>query len=172
MPEALRVQSIEIGTQVWGAEFTRKGLCRLHFPPWRPQHGSHVLPYSQNQVLRRWLMAYWDPASPPASHAPPLPELDLSAGTGFQQAVWRALMQIPYGATQTYGELALRIGKPGASRAVGTACGRNPVPVLVPCHRVVASGGKLGGFSAGLSWKRTLLNLEASRPGMVPQSPR
>ena len=79
-------------------------------------------------------------------------------------------MQIPYGATQTYGELALRIGKPGASRAVGTACGRNPVPVLVPCHRVVASGGKLGGFSAGLSRKRTLLNLEASRPGMVPQT--
>ena len=80
-------------------------------------------------------------------------------------------MQIPYGATQTYGELALRIGKPGASRAVGTAWGRNPVPVLVPCHRVVASGGKLGGFSAGLSRKRTLLNLEASRSGMVPQSP-
>ena len=79
-------------------------------------------------------------------------------------------MQIPYGATQTYGELALRIGKPGASRAVGTACGRNPVPVLVPCHRVVASGGKLGGFSAGLSWKCTLLNLEANRPGMVPQT--
>ena len=89
-----------------------------------------------------------------------MPELDLSAGTGFQQAVWRALMQIPYGATQTYGELALRIGNPDASRAVGTACGRNPVPVLVPCHRVVASGGKLGGFSAGLSWKRTLLNLK------------
>ena len=61
----------------------------------------------------------------------PCLELDLSAGTGFQQAVWRALMQIPYGATQTYGELALRIGNPGASRAVGTACGRNPVPVLV-----------------------------------------
>ena len=79
-------------------------------------------------------------------------------------------MQIPYGATQTYGELALRIGKPGASRAVGTACGRNPLPVLVPCHRVVASGGKLGGFSAGLSWKYTLLNLEASRSGMVPQT--
>ncbi|HCB97801.1 MAG TPA: hypothetical protein DEP78_06025 [Verrucomicrobiales bacterium] len=171
MPGVLRVQSIEIGTQVWGAEFTRKGLCRLHFPPWRPQHGSHVLPHSQNQVLRRWLMAYWDPAPPSASHGPPMPELDLSAGTGFQQAVWRALMQIPYGATQTYGELALRIGNPDASRAVGTACGRNPVPVLVPCHRVVASGGKLGGFSAGLSWKRTLLNLEASRSGMVPQSP-
>ena len=79
-------------------------------------------------------------------------------------------MQIPYGATQTYGEVALRIGKPGASRAVGTACGRNPVPVLVPCHRVVASGGKLGGFSAGLSWKRNLLNLEASRSGMVHQT--
>lgn len=85
--------------------------------------------------------------------------LDL-IGTDFERSVWRELLAIPYGVTRSYGELARRIGAPGASRAVGRANGANPVPIVVPCHRVLATGGKLGGFSAGLDMKRRLLALE------------
>ena len=84
-------------------------------------------------------------------------ELDLDLrGTPFQRAVWDEMQRIPFGRTTTYGELARRLGRPGASRAVGHACGANPVPIVVPCHRVVAREG-LGGFSAGLQRKRALL---------------
>jgi len=89
-----------------------------------------------------------------------LPALDLR-GSAFELAVWRELGRIPYGATRTYGEVAARLGRPGAARAVGHANARNPVPVLVPCHRVVAAGG-LGGFSGGLDRKRALLALEGA----------
>jgi len=89
-----------------------------------------------------------------------LPPLDLSGGTAFQRQVWNQLRKLRSGETSSYGELARRIGKPGAARAVGGACGANPVPVLVPCHRVLASDGGLGGFSGGLKWKRLLLARE------------
>jgi methylated-DNA-[protein]-cysteine S-methyltransferase len=88
-------------------------------------------------------------------------QLDLSTGTTFQQAVWRTLRKIPHGETRTYAWVAKQIGKPNAARAVGGACSANPVPVFVPCHRVVASGGGLGGFSLGLPLKRRLLALES-----------
>jgi len=81
-------------------------------------------------------------------------------GTEFQQQVWTALTSIPYGATITYGELARRIGRPKASRAVGAANGRNPIPVIIPCHRVIGSSGKLVGFGGGLDTKQSLLRLE------------
>ncbi len=86
--------------------------------------------------------------------------LDLAGGTAFQRKVWRTLQQIPYGETRSYAWVARRIGKPKAARAVGAACGANPIPVIIPCHRVVASDGSLGGFTAGLAWKRKLLRLE------------
>jgi len=86
--------------------------------------------------------------------------VDLSEGTEFQRAVWQVLREIPYGETRSYAWVARRVGRPRAARAVGAACGANPVPVLVPCHRVVASDGSLGGFSGGLAWKRKLLRLE------------
>jgi O-6-methylguanine DNA methyltransferase len=89
-----------------------------------------------------------------------LPPLDLSAGTAFQQSVWQALRQIRFGQTRSYGEIARAIGKPRALRAVGGACGANPIPVLVPCHRVLAANQKIGGFSGGLDWKRRLLARE------------
>jgi O-6-methylguanine DNA methyltransferase len=95
-----------------------------------------------------------------------LPPLDLSRGTPFQQEVWRALLEIPAGETRSYGEIAARVGEPGAARAVGAACGANPIPVLVPCHRVLAAHKKLGGFSSGLKWKRLLLEREARRAGI------
>lgn len=86
-------------------------------------------------------------------------DLDLG-GTRFQRAVWKALAAVPFGKVVTYGELAMRVKRPGAARACGSACGANPVPVIVPCHRVVAAGGGLGGFGGGLPLKRKLLALE------------
>lgn len=82
-------------------------------------------------------------------------------GTPFERAVWAYLCRIPYGETRTYGEVAAAVADPGAARAVGVACNRNPVPVLVPCHRVVGAGNKLVGFGGGLARKRYLLELEA-----------
>jgi methylated-DNA-[protein]-cysteine S-methyltransferase len=81
-------------------------------------------------------------------------------GTAFQRSVWRQLQEIPYGETISYGELARRVGNPKASRAVGSANGANPVPIVIPCHRVIAGDGTLGGFGGGLLTKQTLLTLE------------
>lgn len=82
------------------------------------------------------------------------------AGTPFQQAVWTALREVPYGTTCTYGDLAAAIGRPTAVRAVGAANGRNPVCIVVPCHRVVGSGGSLTGYAGGIERKQHLLALE------------
>ncbi len=88
-------------------------------------------------------------------------DVDLElAGTDFQRRVWAALQTIPYGQTRSYGEIAERIGAPGASRAVGLANGRNPVGIIVPCHRVIGSSGGLTGYGGGLDRKRLLLALE------------
>jgi methylated-DNA-[protein]-cysteine S-methyltransferase len=93
-------------------------------------------------------------------------ELPLApAGTDFQRRVWRALAAIPYGKTMSYGELAHRIGNPRASRAVGLANGANPLPIIVPCHRVIGANGSLTGFGGGLPIKRALLALENALPG-------
>lgn len=81
-------------------------------------------------------------------------------GTPFQIMVWQALQEIPYGTTLTYGEIATRIGRPKAARAVGMACNRNPLLIVVPCHRAVGAGGKLTGFACGLEIKRELLEIE------------
>ncbi|MFQ5801523.1 MAG: methylated-DNA--[protein]-cysteine S-methyltransferase [Candidatus Methylomirabilales bacterium] len=94
--------------------------------------------------------------------------LDLTTATPFQQRVWAALRGIPHGATQVYQEVAKMIGMPRAARAVGQAVGANPIPLLIPCHRVVASDGSLGGFAWGLTWKRHLLQVE----GIAPASKR
>jgi methylated-DNA-[protein]-cysteine S-methyltransferase len=84
-------------------------------------------------------------------------------GTAFQLGVWRALTDIPYGQTISYGELARRIGRPSASRAVGLANGANPLPIVVPCHRVIGADGSLTGFGGGLPIKRKLLALEGAK---------
>ena len=81
-------------------------------------------------------------------------------GTPFQEGVWRALREIPYGETASYGELAERIGRPSASRAVGMANGRNPISIVVPCHRVIGASGELTGYAGGVERKRFLLELE------------
>ncbi len=81
-------------------------------------------------------------------------------GTAFQCRVWKALCEIPFGKTASYGDIARAIGSPRAFRAVGMACGRNPIILIVPCHRVLAAGGAIGGYSEGLAVKRSLLKLE------------
>lgn len=88
--------------------------------------------------------------------------LDLRLGTAFQQLAWKALASIGYGQTITYGELAVRMGRPSASRAAGAAIGRNPLAIIVPCHRVVGSNGSLTGYAGGLERKRALLQLEGA----------
>jgi methylated-DNA-[protein]-cysteine S-methyltransferase len=88
--------------------------------------------------------------------------LDLQAGTPFQQSVWDALQRIPRGGTTSYAELARRLGRPQAARAIGAAVGRNPVSVVVPCHRVLGTGGALTGYAGGLERKTALLQLEGA----------
>jgi methylated-DNA-[protein]-cysteine S-methyltransferase len=87
--------------------------------------------------------------------------LSVRGGSGFERAVWDQIAAIGYGEMRTYGEIATALGDPGAARAVGIACNHNPLPIVVPCHRVVGAGGKLVGFGGGLARKRFLLELEA-----------
>ncbi len=124
--------------------------ARLPDPTWTEDAQCFV-------QLQGALMAY-------AMGKGPLPDWNLGhlGATPFQRRVWRELQRIPYGEVRTYGDIARSLGQPGASRAVGSACGRNPIPLFIPCHRVIASGGGLGGFSCGLDVKRRLLRLEGA----------
>lgn len=88
-----------------------------------------------------------------------------ASGTGFQEAIWDALVRIPRGETLTYGELAAKVGRPGAARAAGAACGVNPVALLIPCHRVIGSKGALGGYRWGLERKAMILSAESHTRG-------
>ena len=92
-------------------------------------------------------------------------ELDISCLGGFTQKVLNELMNIPYGETRTYGWLARKVGKPGAARAVGQALKRNPIPIIIPCHRVIRDDGTIGGFSMGVNIKERLLALEGVHVG-------
>ncbi len=93
--------------------------------------------------------------------------LDLTPGTAFQQQVWRTLQTIPYGETRSYRWLAEAVGRPRAMRAVGNANGKNPLPIVVPCHRVVRENGGLGGYTGGVHIKRSLLDLESGIRGAL-----
>ena len=92
-----------------------------------------------------------------------------ATGTAFQTSVWAALREIPYGETRNYGQLAEAIGKPTAVRAVGLANSRNPISIIVPCHRVIGSNGSLTGYSGGLERKRALLDLERAAPAWTEE---
>ena len=123
----------------------------------------------------------WEPADPDAFadvvtqlssyFAGTLTEFDVeiqSDGTEFQRRVWTALQTIPYGETRSYGQIAEQIGSPAASRAVGLANGRNPISIIVPCHRVIGSSGSLTGYGGGIERKRTLLELEMNAHSLTP----
>jgi O-6-methylguanine DNA methyltransferase len=129
-------------------------LPALKTPPREPFRAKDSRDWKTASEFFRWLEEKFPPIGNPN-------------GTVFQQAVWNALKKIPCGQTRTYGEIATTVGKPKAVRAVGSACGANPLPVFIPCHRVTAKNG-LGGFSSGLPWKKLLLDAEASNEGKSP----
>lgn len=147
------------------AAYSAAGLAALAFPSGGKPRAAKTIP----APMRRWHERTAGALNAAlAGHGPQvLPPLDLSAGTAFQRRVWAALRQIACGETRSYGELARLVGNAGAARAVGNACGANPIPVLIPCHRVLAARHRLGGFSSGLRWKRKLLR----REGVFGESP-
>ncbi|MFQ6101878.1 MAG: methylated-DNA--[protein]-cysteine S-methyltransferase [Anaerolineae bacterium] len=153
---------------VWVAT-TKMGLCAVGLGAGQPG------------AFFAWLARHISPEPPredPEALAPALAQLgeyfsrtrrkfDLPLdvrGTAFQKAVWAQVTSIPYGTTTTYGEIAQRIGRPRAARAVGAANGANPLPILIPCHRVIGARGSLTGYGGGLEVKATLLRLEGTVP--------
>jgi methylated-DNA-[protein]-cysteine S-methyltransferase len=143
------------------AHYSQRGLAALNFPdrrdsihPAKPENGipSEIREWHRTteSALKKLLAGEKQVKFPP---------LDMS-GTDFQKSVWREMLKISSGKTTSYGDIAEAIGKPGAVRAVGGACGANPIPVFVPCHRVLAANKKIGGFSGGLHWKYKLLKRE------------
>jgi len=128
-------------------------------PPFRIQR-QHF-PQKAHPVLRRSVAFARDMLEgKPPGRCPAIDSSDEQGGSAFRRDIWKAMCKIPRGKTETYAELASEAGHPNAARAVGGACGANPLPLFVPCHRVVAAGGKLGGFSPGAAWKVLLLNGE------------
>lgn len=146
---------------------TAQGLCGVWFEgqrhgpsaerqqSWTPDPSNSLL-QEATQQLQAYLAGEADGFDLP---------LDLSAGTSFQQSVWQALLHIPPGQTRSYGELARLLNKPQAVRAVGAAVGRNPVSIIVPCHRILGAGGQLTGYAGGLWRKQALLQREG-HPGL------
>ena len=144
---AMTALATEAGLAVlWFDAHERFGL--VSDAPVKPRH-AHIA------TARRWLDAYWAGAATPDDEL----TLDLH-GSSFQRAVWQALLKIPHGRTRSYGEIATTVGGGAVPRATGTAVGRNPVGVIVPCHRVIGANGSLTGFSAGLPRKEKLLQHE------------
>jgi methylated-DNA-[protein]-cysteine S-methyltransferase len=135
-----------------GVEVAGEAIARIEFRPRR--QADRTDRHSLVETLGRQLDEYF--AGRRREFSLPL----APKGTEFQQTVWQALTKIPYGETISYADLARRIGKPAAVRAVGAANGQNPIPIVIPCHRVIGSNGKLVGFGGGLETKAFLLRLE------------
>jgi len=136
------------------------GLCGLYLGPGAPAKAAGLQRDDAAFHSTAAQLAAWFAGESTRLDVP----VDLR-GTPFQLSVWALLQQIPYGSTTTYGALAAELGKPGASRAVGAANGRNAVGIVVPCHRVVASDGSVHGFAGGVAAKRWLLAHEQARTG-------
>lgn len=128
------------------------GLCRLHFGATDRALDTDPLLTEAAEQLKAYFAGELQEFTLP---------LSVRGGSDFERAVWQQLTRIPYGEMQTYGEVAKIVGDAGAARAVGTACNRNPIAIVVPCHRVVGAGGKMVGFGGGIPTKRHLLELEA-----------
>lgn len=141
------------------AHFSDRGLARLEFPDAPGETGSRRADAALTSVQRAWLRITTRAVRCALKGEPiaEFPPLDVSSGTEFQQRVWEELCRIAPGQTRSYGEIARWVGRPAAARAVGQACGANPIPLLIPCHRVLAANRRIGGFSGGLNWKRRLL---------------
>ena len=143
---------------VFTAEYSEKGLCRLLFPRGEKIPKGTTLSKKQeswHRKTQKTIQAILIGRKPQA-----LPPLDFSSSTDFRRRVWEMLITIPAGTVWTYGEVAWSINQPRASRAVGGACGANPIPLIIPCHRVVGANRSLTGFSGGMKWKIYLLVAE------------
>ncbi|MBU2609140.1 MAG: methylated-DNA--[protein]-cysteine S-methyltransferase [Chloroflexi bacterium] len=156
----------DIGAGWIGILGSDRGLLRISLPQPSLQEAQHRLSDSANgaswsphlfQNLVERLRTYFSGQEVAFSD-----ELDLSGATPFQRLVWEKAKLIPYGETRSYAWIAEQLNQPAAGRAVGQALGRNPLPVIIPCHRVITADGKLGGYSEGPDVKRYLLQLEAS----------
>jgi methylated-DNA-[protein]-cysteine S-methyltransferase len=150
-----------IATPLGAMRVTTNGRAILAFEFDAPEVSSEVLPPQARELvdaLRRRVDAYFA-----GEHV--VFDLPLApVGTPFQSGVWDALRGIPYGETVSYAEIARRVGRPSAMRAVGAANGRNPIAILIPCHRVIGANGTLTGYGGGLDRKQALLALEAPAP--------
>jgi methylated-DNA-[protein]-cysteine S-methyltransferase len=136
-------------------------LTAVHLPGRHPDTGGWERDDALLEPARRQLAEYF------AGERTAFDLLLRPAGAPFQKQVWDALLRIPYGETASYGEIARELGHPTASRAVGAANGRNPIAIVVPCHRVIGANGSLTGYAGGLDRKRALLDLEAGRAALV-----
>jgi O-6-methylguanine DNA methyltransferase len=143
------------------AHYSEKGLAQMDWPT---KNNGRVISTNAkvSKVILRWHKLAGDALKKilAGRDATALPPLDWTGKTEFQKSVWKQMLKIPAGKTKSYGEVAAAIKNPKAVRAVGGACGANPIPVLVPCHRILAANQKIGGFSGGLDWKRKLLATE------------
>lgn len=149
---------------------TDKGICRLAFgedPSALQRHFPNCEVVPDDGSMSQWVEGILQAIETPAK-APKLP-VD-AQGSAFQKAVWAELCKIPLGETRSYAQIAAAVGKPAAVRAVGTANGSNPVSIIVPCHRVIRSDGRLGGYAGGLENKRKLLQAEGHSFG-APELP-
>ena len=151
------------------AHYTEKGLAGLDFPKRGRNSGPVAGAIPIPKIVRGWHRITTQALKKVLAGGQPedFPPFDWAEGTEFQQKVWQTMGKIAPGKTLSYGEIASAIGQPKASRAVGSACGANPIPVLVPCHRVLAANKKIGGFSGGMDWKYRLLEREGVRVGAV-----
>jgi methylated-DNA-[protein]-cysteine S-methyltransferase len=140
---------------------TARGIAGVWFEGQRHLPDCSAWPLQPEHALLRQAIHQLDDYFAGTRVAFDLP-LDLQGGTAFQRSVWQALLTIPRGGTTSYGSLSQRIGQPAAVRAVGAAVGRNPVSILVPCHRVLGSNGSLTGYAGGLERKGALLRLEGA----------
>ena len=155
-----RVNVEGLGT-IWLAR-TDRGICRIvlkggrlrlldqlpEWMEWKENHGSfHQISQKLKALALGNKVSFKEP-------------LDIIDATPFQRAAWRKIATIPWGEVRSYAWLARAIGRPRAVRAVGSACGANPIPIIIPCHRVVGSNGSIGGFGTGLEMKRRLLAIE------------
>ncbi|NUU77611.1 methylated-DNA--[protein]-cysteine S-methyltransferase [Paenibacillus xylanilyticus] len=161
--------TMELDGRPWVLIATELGICRIVMPnetmegwsSWMTRIAPGVELEENEAALKRtgmmdWLQSYF--AGDQIAYTDEIP-LDL-IGTTFQQQVWRELGRVPYGETRTYGDIATAVGRPSAVRAVGAANGANPIPLLLPCHRIIGANRKLTGFRGGLELKRRLLDIE------------
>lgn len=142
---------------------TERGLAGLWFDAQAHHPGPLDAPWVDDDPLLLQVAALLTEYFECRLQAQALAKLPLAPrGSTFQQEVWRALLRIPSGHSRSYGELAASLGRPQAARAVGAAIGRNPISILIPCHRVLGTGGRLTGYAGGLARKQALLRLEGT----------